>query len=70
MWHWLAPPALALSIALAACTSDPQAPVNQAFPIKQMDQFFNGLSDPPPPSTIPDYEHQPGYAPAYPPYQP
>jgi hypothetical protein len=52
-------------LALAACSSDPQAPVNQTFPIRQMDSFFDSLAVPPPPR---DYTHQPGYAPAYPPY--
>jgi hypothetical protein len=61
---------LALMIAViafvSACTSDPGAAVNQQFPIRQMDQFFNSMSRPPPPL---DYTHQPGYAPAYPAYQ-
>lgn len=48
---------------LSACTSDPAAPANQTFPIRQMDRFFGG--DAPP--AAPDYTHQPGYAPAYPP---
>ena len=52
-------------LVLAGCTSDPNAPVNQIFPIHQMDQFFGSLSGPP---AAPDYTHQPGYAPAYPPY--
>ncbi len=52
---------------LAGGTSDPNATVNQSFPIRQMDGFFNGLSRPPPPDP-PDYTHEPGYAPAYPPY--
>jgi hypothetical protein len=56
---------LILCWSLTACTSDPNAPVNQATPIRQMDRFFNSMSGPPPP---PDYEHQPGYAPAYPAY--
>jgi hypothetical protein len=65
---------LALIIAgllLTGCSSDPSAPVNQSFPIRQMDDFFNSISDPPAPrnfSNQPDYTHQPGYAPAYPPY--
>jgi hypothetical protein len=60
---------LALTIAcllLAGCTSDPDARVNQTFPIRQMDSFFNSVVPGPPPA--PDYTHQPGYAPAYPPY--
>ena len=59
--------ALALMIAgmaLAGCTSDPNAPVNESFPIRQMDQFFE--SQFPPPA---DYTREPGYAPAYPPYE-
>ncbi len=49
------------------CTSDPNAPVNQSFPIHQMDHFFESLSPPPP--APPDYTHERGYAPAYPPYE-
>jgi hypothetical protein len=73
--------ALIGGLSLAACTSDPNAPVNQTFPIRQMDQFFDSLSAPPPsrtsaagPSRIytrqppQDYTREPGYAPAYPPY--
>ncbi len=61
-------------LVLTACTSDPNAPVNQTTPIRQMDHFFNSMSDqPPPPSSnqppaSADYTHEPGYAPAYPPY--
>jgi hypothetical protein len=51
-------------LALAGCTSDPNAPVNQTFPIRQMDRFFESLSAQP----TPDYRREPGYAPAYPPY--
>lgn len=60
-------PALMITVAAlaSACTSDPNAAVNQRFPIRQMDQFFNSLSTPPP---SPDYTRKPGYAPAYPPY--
>ncbi len=54
------------ALALSGCTSDPNAPVNQSFPIRQMDGFFDSLS---PPATAPDYTHAPGYAPAYPPYE-
>jgi hypothetical protein len=53
-------------LALGSCTSDPNAPVNESFPIRQMDQFFESVSGrqrPPP-----DYTKAPGYAPAYPPY--
>jgi hypothetical protein len=72
--------ALIGGLSLAACTSDPNAPVNQTFPIQQMDRFFNSLSAPPPqgytrqiPSNYSgapaqDYTREPGYAPAYPPY--
>jgi hypothetical protein len=59
---------LALIIAgltLADCTSDPRAPVNQSFPIRQMDSFFDSMSGPP---ATTDYRYRPGYAPAYPPY--
>jgi len=56
-----------IGMSLAACTSDPTAPVNQAFPIRQMDQFFGSLSAPPPPAPQ-AYTHEPGYAPAYPSY--
>jgi hypothetical protein len=55
------------ALSLAGCTSDPNAPINQTFPVKQMDGFFNSLSGPPP-QPAPDYTHDPGYAPAYPPY--
>jgi hypothetical protein len=63
--------ALALIVAgvlLAGCTSDPSAPVNESFPIRQMDRFFDSLSPPPPPPAS-DYTRAPGYAPAYPPYE-
>jgi hypothetical protein len=39
--------ALIAGLSLAACTSDPNAPVNQTFPIRQMDRFFDSLSAPP-----------------------
>ncbi len=58
---------LAAVLALAGCTSDPNAPANESFPIRQMDQFFESLSGRPPPP--PDYTRTPGYAPAYPPYE-
>lgn len=37
-------------IALAACTSDRYAPINQSTPIRQMDNAFEGrpLNAPPP----------------------
>ena len=50
---------------LPGCTADPRAPVNQTFPIRQMDNFFDSLAASPSP---PDYTRQRGYAPAYPPY--
>src|SRR3954452_14684839 len=31
---------LILSLALGGCSSSPYAPINQATPIRQMDQFF------------------------------
>lgn len=55
---------LLAGVSLSGCTSDPSAPVNQAFPIRQMDQFFGSLSAPAAPPV--DYTRQPGYAPAYP----
>jgi hypothetical protein len=75
---WYQTPCLMIvGLCLAGCTSDPSAPVNQTFPIRQMDHFFESLSDPPaasdptaasdPPAAV-DYTHRPGYAPAYPPY--
>jgi hypothetical protein len=73
--------ALITGLSLAACTADPNAPVNQTFPIRQMDSFFDSLSAPSPSRTptggpsrdytreLPeDYTREPGYAPAYPPY--
>jgi hypothetical protein len=56
---------LIVGLSLFACTSNPNAPVNQSFPIRQMDNFFDSLAASPAP---PDYTRQPGYAPAYPPY--
>jgi hypothetical protein len=62
---------LILGLSLSGCTSDPNAAVNQTFPIRQMDAFFNSLPPAaPPPPPPPDYTHQPGYAPAYPEYGP
>ena len=58
---------LVAGAALCACTSDPNAAVNQMPPIQQMDQFFNSLS-PQRAAGPQDYTHVPGYAPAYPPY--
>jgi hypothetical protein len=60
---------LILGMLVSGCSSDPKTPINQAFPIRQMDAFFNSLSPPSPPPP-PDYTHEPGYAPAYPPYTP
>ncbi|MEA2729392.1 MAG: hypothetical protein QOF70_3867 [Acetobacteraceae bacterium] len=60
-----------VSLCMAGCSSDPNAPVNQMFPIRQMDHFFRSLSGPPTPAAAPaspDYARKPGYAPAYPPY--
>lgn len=54
-------------LALAGCTSNPNAPVNRTFPIRQMDRFFDNAGRLP--AATPDYRHKPGYAPAYPPYQ-
>ena len=60
---------LILGLCLFGCSSSPDAPINQTFPIRQMDAFFNSLPPRTPPSP-PDYRHEPGYAPAYPPYTP
>ena len=60
---------LILGLTLFGCSSSPDAPINQTFPIRQMDTFFNSLSAPPP-SAPRDYTQVPGYAPAYPPYTP
>ena len=54
-------------LSLFGCTSDPSASVNQMFPIRQMDRFFDSLSGPS--AVPPDYTRLPGYAPAYPPIQ-
>jgi hypothetical protein len=75
--------ALIAGLSLAACSSDPNEPVNQTYPIQQMDRFFNSLSAPSPsqgytgqmPSNYSGapaqgYTREPGYAPAYPPYDP
>ncbi|OYV40574.1 MAG: hypothetical protein B7Z80_04155 [Rhodospirillales bacterium 20-64-7] len=56
-------------LALVGCSASPDNPVNQTPPIRAMDHFFRTLSAPAP-QPVPDYEHEPGYAPAYPPYQP
>ncbi len=63
--------AIMAGLALGGCTSDPNAPVNESFPIRQMDQFFGSLSGrpPPPPDYGANYTREPGYAPAYPPYE-
>jgi hypothetical protein len=57
-------------VCVAGCTSDPAAPINQSFPIRQMDQFFGSLPTRPNQySTVePEYTRHRGYAPAYPPY--
>jgi len=59
-------------LCVARCTADPDAPINQRFPIRQMDHFFGSLSGAPAPpqgqASAPDVTHEPGYAPAYPPY--
>jgi hypothetical protein len=60
-----------VSLCVAGCSSDPNAQVNQMFPIRQMDHFFRSLSGPPASTAAgvsPDYTRKPGYAPAYPPY--
>jgi hypothetical protein len=56
---------LIAALSLAGCTSDPNAPVNEIFPIRQKDSFFDSLSGPPAP---PAYTPEPGYTPAYPSY--
>jgi hypothetical protein len=58
-------------LALAGCTADPNAPINQTFPIRQMDDFFRQYtgSPSPTPNPVPETTRQPGYAPAYPPYR-
>ncbi len=75
--------ALIAGLSLAACSSDPSAPVNRTFPVQQMDRFFNSISEPLAPqgytqqvrpsysaTPAPAYTREPGYAPAYPPYDP
>jgi hypothetical protein len=68
MIHYWRRCVLLAAVSASGCTSDPSAPVNQTFPIRQMDQFFGSLSAPPAPPV--DYTRQPGYAPAYPEYSP
>ena len=64
-YAWL----LACAALLAGCTSDPNAPVNQVFPIPQLDAAFGEPHAPPPAASAGlDYTHHPGYLPAYPPY--
>lgn len=65
-----------VGLSLAGCTSDPNAPINQTYPIRKMDNFFDSLSDSParpryrnPNYSGQDYTRVPGYAPAYPPYE-
>lgn len=60
--------AVAIGLGLSACTADPDAPINQTTPIRQMDQFFGQPARRPAYARPPDYTHDPGYAPAYPPY--
>ena len=55
------------AITITGCSSDPDAPVNRTTPIRQMDRFFDTVTGRPP--APPDYTREPGYAPAYPPYQ-
>lgn len=62
-----------VGLCVAGCTSDPAAPINQTYPIRQMDRFFDSLSAPAGSpnqysTAQPDYTHHLGYAPAYPPY--
>ncbi|HVY17999.1 MAG TPA: hypothetical protein VHB27_22465 [Rhodopila sp.] len=53
-------------VLLGGCTSDPNAPVNQVWPVPQLDRAFG---DPHPPSyTQPLVARRPGYLPAYPRY--
>jgi hypothetical protein len=59
---------LAGTLLMVGCTADPDAPINQAVPIRQMDNFSRSLRGLPP--LPPTYTRQPGYAPAYPPYSP
>jgi hypothetical protein len=57
-------------LAMAGCSSSPYEPVNQTAPIRAMDNFFRSLPPRSGPPEAYDHEHEPGYAPAYPPYQP
>ena len=60
---------LIAGLCLAGCTADPYAPINQTFPIRQMDRFFDSLSTPRTPSGYSTkYPRERGYAPAYPAY--
>jgi hypothetical protein len=62
---------LLAGLAVAGCSASPDAPVNQAAPIRLMDNFFRSLPPhPAPPAAEEGPEHEPGYAPAYPPYGP
>ena len=56
---------LIAGLCLAGCTSDPNAPINRTFPIRQMDRFFDSLTTP---RASTDYTQERGYAPAYPAY--
>ena len=60
---------LIFGLCLIGCTADPYAPVNQTYPIRQMDRFFESLSSPPTPREYPPQGYTPqGYTPqAYPP---
>ena len=56
---------LIVALRFAVCISNPEAPVNQTFPIPQMNSFFDSLSGQPAPRT---YTRRPGYASIYPSY--
>jgi hypothetical protein len=68
-------PLMGAIVMMVGCTSDPNAPINQTFPIRQMDAFFRpftGSQAPAPtyagdPPYVRSYTNNPGYAPAYPP---
>ncbi|MFL5289122.1 MAG: hypothetical protein ACJ8AW_51270 [Rhodopila sp.] len=58
-----------LPLGIAACSSSPYAPVNQATPVRQMDSFFSGGRtdyQPPPPGYRYEREYDTGgYYPRY-----
>jgi hypothetical protein len=56
---------LIVGVSAAGCSSDPNAAVNQSFPIRQMDRFFGSLSGPKrsEPGRSPHAYASPGYAP-------